>query len=222
MKTQLFYFLLIVLFCGCATTKSSQSYSPAPGNMSSGGTNTGSVTEMMNDPERVIVYNANLDMVIKNPDSINVRIARIAKRYEGYVQEIGNRYTVIRVLAANLNNAVTDICALGKVREKSIHGQDVTDEYTDLNIRLDNAEKARTRYLELLNKAQNVGETLQVEKELERLNTEIDILKGKIGRISHLKDYSTITIQLREKVKPGLLGYVFIGLYKGIGWLFVR
>ena len=46
----------------------------------------------------------------------------------------------------------------------------------DLEIRLENAEKARNRYLELLDKAETVGEVLSVEKELERLNEKIDLI----------------------------------------------
>jgi hypothetical protein len=82
--------------------------------------------------------------------------------------------------------------------------------------------KARERYLELLEKAENVQAALMVEKELERLNGEIDMLKGKINRLEHITEYSSITVYIKEKVKPGIIGYVFVGLYKGDKWLFVR
>jgi hypothetical protein len=55
------------------------------------------------------------------------------------------------------------------VKDKNIAGEDVTEEYRDLEIRLDSAEKTRQRYLELLNKAERVKEILKIEKELERL-----------------------------------------------------
>ncbi len=40
--------------------------------------------------------------------------------------------------------------------------------------------------------------------------------------MNHLTDFSTIEIYLEQKEKLGILGYVFVGLYKGIEWLFVR
>jgi hypothetical protein len=40
--------------------------------------------------------------------------------------------------------------------------------------------------------------------------------------MSHLTEYSTININLEQKEKLGILGYVFVGLYKGISWLFIR
>ncbi len=169
-----------------------------------------------------IIYNAQLQLTVKNPDTINTHLIRIAKKYKGYSQTIGSHYSVIRVATDSLSKAISEIATLGKLESKNISGEDVTDQYQDLQIRLDNAEKARTRYLELLQKAQNVEETLKVEKELERLNVEIDLLKGKINRLSHLTEYSTISIYLKEKVKPGIVGYIFIGIYKTVRWLFVR
>ena len=91
-----------------------------------------------------------------------------------------------------------------------------------LKIRLDNATKARETYLALLKKAENVESALKVEKELERLNGEIDILEGKMQKLSHLSQYSTITINIKSKPKPGILGYIGIGIYKSVRWLFVR
>jgi hypothetical protein len=76
--------------------------------------------------------------------------------------------------------------------------------------------------LELLAKAENVEAALKVEKELERLNSTIDLLKGKMNRINHLAEFSTITINLKEKKKPGIIGYVGIGIYRSVKWLFVR
>jgi hypothetical protein len=87
---------------------------------------------------------------------------------------------------------------------------------------LDNSEKARTRYLALLAKAEDVQAALLVEKELERLNGTIELMKGKMNRMEHLVDYSTITIYISEKKKPGVIGYIGIGIFKAVKWLFVR
>jgi hypothetical protein len=135
---------------------------------------------------------------------------------------VGSRKTIIRVKSKNLYKAIEAIRKLGKLTDKTVSADDVTDNYFDLFIRLENAEKARKRYLELLEKAQNVDETLKVEKELERLNTDIDLLKGKISKLEHLSEYSTITIYVSEKKKLGILGYVGVGVYKVVKWFFVR
>jgi len=172
--------------------------------------------------ERKVIYNARLTLTVKNIDSANAFITSLVNNYEGYLVTVGNSKTEIRVKSIFLNNTLSDLNKIGTVTNKNVFGQDVTEEYFDNEIRLENAKKTRQRYLELLQKAENVATTLLVEKELERLNGEIDIIEGKLKRMNHLTEFSTIDIYLEQKEKLGILGYVFVGLFKGIGWLFVR
>jgi len=171
---------------------------------------------------RKILYSAYLTLVVENPDTANLRIEQIAERYEGYASEIGTYQSVIRVKSGQLEAAIADISTLGRLDRKNLRGDDVTEEYFDYQVRLENAQKARGRYLELLDQAQTVDEILKVEKELERLNETIDLLKGKMNRIDHLSAFATITINLQERKKPGVLGYIGLGLYHSVKWLFVR
>jgi len=169
-----------------------------------------------------IIFSAYLNLKVKDIDTANAKIVSIAKKYNGYVQELGTYSSIIRVKSDNLNEAVKEIELLGKITRKNISGQDVTDDYLDFQIRLENAEKARKRYLELLEKAENVEAAVKVEKELERLNETIELIKGKINRVDHLSNFSTITISIDEKKKPGIIGYIGLGLYYSVKWLFVR
>lgn len=172
--------------------------------------------------ERKVLFSAYLSLTVSQPDTANVYIQKITQKYDGYVSQIGTERTIVRVKSMFLDSAIANISALGRVEYKNITGEDVTEDYLDFKIRLENAEKARKRYLELLEKAENVEAALKVEKELERLNGSIDLLKGKMNRINHLSEFSTITIQLKEKKKPGIVGYVGIGIYRSVKWLFVR
>jgi hypothetical protein len=135
-------------------------------------------SELMNQPRKVL-YSARLTLTAKNPDSAAAAISRIAQNHQGYLSRSGTQTVVIRVKSTQLAEALTEIAALGKVTDRALTGQDVTDEYMDHQIRLENALKARSRYLELLDQATNVDEALKVERELERLNETIDLLKGK-------------------------------------------
>ena len=172
--------------------------------------------------DRMIIYNAFLELIVEHPDSVSERISSIAKQYGGYLSASSNRRNQIRVKSENLEAAIADLSQMGKVKFKNIIGEDVTEAYTDFQIRLENAQKTRDRYLQLLDKAENIDDILKIEKELERLNQTIDLLKGKMNRINHLETFATITIDLFEENKPGVLGYVGVGLYSGVKWLFVR
>ena len=171
---------------------------------------------------KMLVYNANIGITVKNSDSTISQITRIASEQKGYVVSKSNYQITIRIESEKLDGTVAQVSKLGKLTRKSVSTTDVSDNYADIKIRLDNAEKARTRYLELLAKAENVEAALKVEKELERLNTEIDQLRGQVIKMEHDVRFSTLTVNVNQKQKLGPLGYLFVGIGKGIGWLFVR
>ncbi|WP_114783312.1 DUF4349 domain-containing protein [Botryobacter ruber] len=235
MRNSIFFFLLLLgLFSGCAASEQVPArQAEAPVRVQSEAvlqqeTTIGykgiAETEYAEagSLERKVLYSAVLHMLVKSPDSTNLLIGRIAETYNGYLHEAGTYKTVIRVESKFLNSAIADIAALGELESKTLHGQDVTDQFLDFQLRLENAEKARETYLLLLEEAETVAEAVLVEKELERLNGVIETLKGKMNRISHLSQFSTITIHLKEKKKPGILGYAGLGIYHSVKWLFVR
>ena len=170
---------------------------------------------------RKILFSAYLTVEVDIPDTASGALKTIAKKYGGYVQESGSNRTIIRVRSEQLQTALEDIAGVGHITNKNVVGNDITDEYLDIKIRLDNALKARERYLQLLEKAENVEATLKVEKELERLNETIDRLKGRVNKFNHLSEYSTITVTIEKKSQPGILGYIFLGMYYSVKWLFV-
>ncbi len=183
--------------------------------------NSLSTTKEYSGP-KMLVYNANMGITVKNSDSTISQITRIASEQKGYVVSKSNYRITIRIESEKLDGTIAQVSKLGKLTSKSVSTTDVSDNYADIKIRLDNAEKARTRYLELLAKAENVEAALKVEKELERLNTEIDQLRGQMIKMEHDVRFSTLTVNVNQKQKLGPLGYLFVGIGKGIGWLFVR
>lgn len=179
------------------------------------------ISESLNFSDRKVMYRMNYLIMTDQPESLHVRLVEIAKKYDGYMVEQSNNASTIRVPAKVQSEVGSIIEGLGDVASKEVIGKDVTEEYEDLNIKLETLEKARNRYLELLSKAETVDAALDVERELERVNREIDLLKGKLNSMTHLIEYATIQVTTKKPVKPGPLGWIFYGLIKGIGWLFV-
>lgn len=172
--------------------------------------------------ERLMIYDASLTLVVEEPNSVRPSLQKIAEKYEGYAQKLGSYETILRVNAKSLEQALEEIGQLGKVKNKNVTGRDVTEEYQDIDIRLNNAKKYQERYLALLDKAETVEEILKIEKELKRINTEIDLLTGKLKFMDNQIAYATITIDIQRKIKPGPLGFIFVGLGKAVAWIFVR
>lgn len=176
---------------------------------------------------RKIIMDASVTMNVTDIDSTVDEVVNVALDFEGYVVSSSNLRTTIRINSDHFKTALDRIKKLGDVTSQNITGRDVTEEFYDMELRLDNAIKARDRYLELLNAAKDMNEILRLERELERLNTTIDTIKGKLEKLKHLDQYATISVNhhsvIKEKTKkPGILSYVGIGIYKGVRWLFVR
>ncbi|HBG70131.1 MAG: hypothetical protein A2W93_10360 [Bacteroidetes bacterium GWF2_43_63] len=225
MKNTALFILAVLMLASCAAPtrayrSESVNYRFDGGYKSSESTKESDQLAGFNE-DQMIIYNAGVGITVKNPDSASASVVAIAKKYDGYAVSVSNNYTSVRVKSEHLNSALKEIETLGKVTYKNISGEDITMEYNNLTVRLDNANKARQRYLELLAKAEDVKAALEVEKELERLNKEIDLLEVQLRNINQQVDYSLINVSIQERTQPGVLGYIFIGLYKGVKWLFV-
>lgn len=182
----------------------------------------GAASQITIRADRKILYSANLTVTVTEPDSAVAKTVQLAEAYEGFMTSTSSTEAYIRVPAARFEEALTEIASYGKLMDKYVAGQDVTEDYLDLGIRLENAEKSRARYLELLAKAENVQAALAVEKELERLNETIDRHKGRMNLLDQQEKYASIRVAFRQKAKLGPLGFVVNGLYQGVRWLFVR
>lgn len=217
-KITVLIFLLII--SGCSSSQHRES--SANISLKNGELPAENDSAAVSEKERIIIYNAYYKIESDDPGETAKEIVLIASQHSGYVVSTGTTEVVIRVVSEKFEAAMTDVEKNRDISSKKIYSEDVTDAFRDIELRLDSKLKSRQRYLELLKKAENVHAALAVEKELERLNSEIEEMKGRHKRLSHLSRYSTITVSIEEKIKPGPLGYIFVGTWKVVKWLFIR
>ena len=148
--------------------------------------------------QRVVVYNAGFRIVAQSIEDALKRTEQIANETGGYVQEIKRDAITIRVPVQKYPSAVERVEALGQVADRQLQAQDVTEEYVDLEARLNNARNIRKRLEALLEKATTVEATLAVEKELGRVTEEIERLEAKLELLKNRVAYSTITVQFER------------------------
>jgi len=89
-----------------------------------------------------------------------------------------------------------------EVVDESVSGQDVTDEYVDLESRLCNLEMTRDRTRTFLEKAQNAPEALEVNATLMQIEEEIEVIKGRLQYLSQRAMFSTIDVALDQVTVP--------------------
>lgn len=239
MKRNYCYWLicLCLLYSSCSVRKSAQyglSPKSAVNTLAGGSYAQGQLSltkasyqqqELDNDnmpAERKVIKNASITISSKQTEKTIQLVEEKAQSRGANVVLKSNDELVVEVLPNELIALVEELKEEFKVTHSSIRVEDVTDAYQDYQIRLESKVATRDRYLGLLDKAVNVAEILEIERELERINTDIEVLKGIIQRLDQNVAYSTLRIRVVKQTKPGVLGYVFVGLYKGIKWLFVR
>ena len=82
-----------------------------------------------------------------------------------------------------------------KLLEKNISTEDVTGEVVDTKSRIEAKQQARLRYLDLLKKAKNMEEILQVQNEINSIQEEIESASGRVNYLVHASAYSTINLK---------------------------
>ena len=170
----------------------------------------GSAVNQAADQERLIIRTANLSLIVTAPEDSLQTIARMAEQNGGWVVS-SNIYQynadaksgdiTIRVPAAGFNSALETLKEMAiEVEHENIAGQDVTEEFVDLEARLDNLETTAARVRTFLDEAETVEEALAVNQELSRLEGEIERLKGRMQYLSQSAAFSTISIFLTPDI----------------------
>jgi hypothetical protein len=129
--------------------------------------------------ERLLVYRGQVRVEVPSADDASRAFLQRVEQWGGYLKsQVGSALTV-RLPAARFDEAFQALRAMGRVLAEQREANDVTEEFVDLGIRLDNAVKARDRLLAVLERAEKVEDILAVEAELRRLTEEIERMEGR-------------------------------------------
>ncbi|HNE85355.1 MAG TPA: DUF4349 domain-containing protein, partial [bacterium] len=85
-----------------------------------------------------------------------------------------------------------------KAEKESVEGQDITEEFYDLEARLRNKRLEEEQVQAILRRAGTISDVLEVQRELNRIREEIERAEGRKQLLSDRVKYSTINIQMHE------------------------
>ncbi len=158
--------------------------------------------------ERVIIRNGYIELIVADPEAMAIKLGRQAAALGGWVvdsqlsqaynDDTRKRATItLRVPSDQFQAVIDDVKrdALDIINENT-SGRDVTDEFVDLSARLDNLQATEARVQTFLDETQNVEEALDVNRELSRLQEEIEVIAGRLKYLRESADYSSITVSL--------------------------
>jgi hypothetical protein len=110
---------------------------------------------------------------------------------------------VLSVPSEEFERVLDELRGLGeKVTTDSISGQDVTEEYVDLESRERNLRATEESLLRLYHRAENVEEALSIQRELTTVRGEIELVQGRIKYLDQRSAYSQITLNIQPVTSP--------------------
>lgn len=173
---------------------------------------------------RKMIWNASVDLTVKKEADVEPAVEKarvLAEEMGGYASSESTGGIVLRVPNPRLREAIGEIEKLGEVSDKHVRGDDVTSDYQDLEVRIENARKFQERLRELAAKSATVEELLAVEKEQARVTTELEALEARMRLMQSQTSLATLHLSVTKKVRPGPLGWVFYGAYRTVKWFFI-
>lgn len=162
--------------------------------------------------QRMVIYNAEMDITVKNFENARDSLEEKAKRYNGYiVQSDSTRFDDVqqsgrmtfRIPQEHFQAFLTDAEGLSvQVNNRRVSGQDVTEEYVDLESRLKTKRAVEARLLEFMQGAQKTEDLLKISADLADVQEQIEQIAGKKKFLENQAALSTITITLQENEVP--------------------
>ena len=169
--------------------------------------------------ERKVIKNDQLSLVVKDPEKKMREISALAEQMKGYVVSsnlyqstygpnntpVPQAQIVIRVPSERLTEALDQIKKdVIQVQSENLTGQDVTDQYVDLQSRLAADQAAADQLLKIMQNAEKTEDVLNVFQQLRQVQSDIEVLKGQIKYIDESTATSEISATLiaEESVQP--------------------
>jgi hypothetical protein len=158
--------------------------------------------------ERMVIYNADIQLTVKNYEKARTELERKAAEIGGYlVEDTTNRYgeeqlsgmMVFRIPQQHFSSFLQSAEeAAAEVTNRHVSGQDVTEEFVDLESRLRSKKAVESRLLSFLEEAGKTEDLLKISSDLSKVQEEIEQLTGRMNYLQNQTAYSTVTITLEE------------------------
>jgi hypothetical protein len=172
--------------------------------------------------DRMILRSANLSIVVEDTEEVLEDIESLATQLGGYISDLQTWRAddqlagtiTLRIPAESFDRARERIKDLAlEVEGENVSGQDVTEEYVDLEARLGNLEMAEEELRELLASAQETHKDaesiLAIYREITNVRQQIEQIKGRMQYLEDAAALATLTISLTAEeveepvVEPG-------------------
>lgn len=163
--------------------------------------------------DRMVIYTANLTIRVVSFKETLKLVKQQLTSANGYIVE-SNSYSTgdgeslegmitVRIPQGTFDSFLQSVEKEStKVVDRSITGQDVTEEFVDLESRLKSKQVVEKRLLDFMEKAEKTEDLLKISTDLATVQGEIEQIKGRMNYLNNKIDMATVTIHvIEDKVK---------------------
>jgi len=154
---------------------------------------------------RLVVQESSMSLVVKDVREVGDKVIEKAKEVGGFMisssltkpEDAPYANISVRVPSDKLKDVLDYYRKLAiKVSSENLYGYDVTDQYVDIQARLETLGKTKVKFEEILRNAVRVTDLLEVNRELINLQVQIDNLKGRQKYLEQTAKLAKITVYL--------------------------
>ncbi|SMC63432.1 protein of unknown function [Chryseobacterium sp. YR221] len=193
---------------------------PAEISKASALTSTG-IPKKIDTISRKVIKNGDMRIQVGDIKKAQSQINDILNKNKAYIQKEQFQNTdtddhldlTIRVPHKNFDELVNSFSnGVGSVLSKNISSNDVTEEYTDISIKLANKKIYLEKYRDMLKSAATTKDMLEIQENIRELEDEIDVAEGRLRFIDDRVNYSTLEVSLyKEKVRSSATSKIGFG-----------
>ncbi|MBI2469344.1 MAG: DUF4349 domain-containing protein [Candidatus Rokubacteria bacterium] len=154
---------------------------------------------------RRVLRQATFDIELGDVEGAIARLTELVEAAGGYVADTQTHADGAGVLRATVtayvppaafSRTVRDLEPLGRITARRIAGQDVSEEFVDLEARVRNLERHEAQLLGFMARAQKVTDLLALETELARVRGEIERLTGRLRFLRARTEMAAVRVNL--------------------------
>lgn len=173
-------------------------------------TGSGSETTKVQETERKLIRNVNMDVETENFDELMSSISRKTENLGGYIEESrvynGSQYyderrnadVTLRIPAENLDTFLSAVSENCNVISQNESVEDVTLQYVDMKSHKEALETEQTRLLELLEQAESVEDIITIESRLSEVRYQLESMESQLRTLDNRVSYSTVYLYIQE------------------------
>ncbi len=159
--------------------------------------------------ERKIIKTGEIRFETKDLNQTKSIIAKSVSDLKGYISEESQNNSdyrkenklVVRIPAGQFDSLLNLLGThAGHFDSKSVHTQDVTEEFIDVSARLKTQRDLESQYAQVLKQAKNVKEIMEVQGYLAEVREKIESAEGRLRYLSNQVGFSTLTIHFYKTV----------------------